>query len=75
MGCIYSNNDGYCTMSSKGNPTQGCAEGEYSEEEEGYPCEVEDDPMPANNCETYESDYCCHECGADFNADEECTCG
>ncbi len=74
MGCIYSNNEGFCTMSSEGSPTQGCAEDEYNEDAEGYPCAVEDDPIPADSCENYESDCWCRECGADFNADEECTC-
>ncbi len=73
MGCIYSGiMSGFCTMSSKDSPVQGCAMTEYDKEEEMYPCAVEDDPEP--NCEYYESDSVCHDCGADYNADEECSC-
>jgi hypothetical protein len=37
-------------------------------------CFCDDDPDPNFSCESYESDYACHECGADFNLDEECQC-
>ena len=74
MSCIYSDCNGYCSLSSKESPMQGCSKEEYSEGEDAYLCVVEDDPTPSDNCDSYESDSVCHECGADFNADEECTC-
>ena len=76
MGCIYSNFDGFCTLSSSSDPKdsqpQGC--GELDESEDMYSCNVEDDPVPSDNCESYETDSGCNECGADYNADEECEC-
>lgn len=69
MGCIYSH-AGNCSMFSEdevdGRPT-GC--------DVGGGCMVEDDPVPADNCEYYESDSTCWKCGADYNQDEDCTCG
>jgi len=73
MGCIYSNFSGFCTMSTKDIKPQGCGD-EYSENDEMYACETEDDPIPSDNCESYETDSGCSECGADYNAGEECEC-
>ena len=68
MGCIYSH-DGICEFYDKseiaGKP-MGC--------DKNGNCVVEDDPIPSNNCESYESDWSCSYCGADMNSDEACTC-
>jgi hypothetical protein len=69
MGCIYSDFNGKCTM---------CDEDDIESRPNGSDkecnCSVEDDPVPSDNCDYYESDSTCFRCGADFNADEECTC-
>jgi len=68
MGCIYSH-DGECdffNINDTENRPQGC-------DEEGN-CSVDEDPSPSDSCDMYESDSQCFNCGADFNADEECTC-
>ena len=69
MGCIYCNFDGECTLASEDCSTnpQGC--------DDNGDCMVESDPIPVDNCESYESDSMCHFCGADFNQGEDCTCG
>ncbi len=38
----------------------------------GY-CAVEDDPNPADSCDSYESDYTCYDCGVDLNV-SDCEC-
>jgi len=73
MGCIYEDRcDGMCSMSTnsdgeldKEQKQQGC-------DDEGI-CVVSDDPDPARSCDTYESDWSCHECGVDLNVNE-CEC-
>lgn len=71
MGCIYETNGfdvdaGICTLWEDGAiEIQGC-------DEKGY-CVVSEDPDPSRNCDCYESDYTCSECGADLNV-EECDC-
>lgn len=73
MGCLYEDRmEGYCTlcMDDDGEPDfeqlqQGC--------DEGGVCVVSDDPDPSENCDKYESDYTCNECGQDLNVND-CTC-
>ena len=38
-------------------------------------CCVSGDPDPGYNCDTYESDNPCQECGADLNVEECFGCG
>ena len=61
MGCIYTDNDGVCTI-------------DHDDEmmEDGYCC-FDDDPDPSDSCESYESDNMCRDCYADLNV-EDCTC-
>ena len=59
MGCIYSHFEGKCTL-------------ELEDLEDGY-CGYDCDPDPSYGCDCYESDYTCHDCGADLNV-EECNC-
>ena len=69
MGCIYCNYDGICQFFDEDEAEirpNGC--------DNNGNCLVEDDPIPSESCEQYESNWMCYECGADFNADEECTC-
>lgn len=69
MGCIYSH-DGECEFYDNDdiyNKPNGC--------DDGGLCIADDDPTPADSCDMYESDSMCTFCYADFNADEECTCG
>jgi len=40
-----------------------------------YQCAVDCDPIPSDNCDTYETDYGCPVCGADYNAGEDSECG
>lgn len=67
MGCIYENFEGECGMFDGDNSIDnlGC-------DEEGL-CICSEDPDPGYTCESYESDWCCNECGADLNI-EECSC-
>lgn len=66
MGCLYCDFDGKCQFfEDKDNKPQGC-------NDDGV-CLVDDDPDPSYGCESYESNWVCHECGADLNIDD-CTC-
>ena len=72
MGCIYENNGfdedaGRCTLCDENDPDNG-PEGS----ENGF-CVCSDDPDPSDTCQSYESDYVCHECGVDLNV-AECEC-
>ena len=70
MGCISSDFDGKCNMLDEENADSrplGCSKNGY--------CNAEDDPIPSDSCDIYESDWKCNDCYADFNADEECICG
>lgn len=73
MGCIYEDRcEGLCMLATdmdgefdKEQAQQGC-------DDEGV-CVVSDDPDPSQNCDAYESDWCCDFCGVDLNVDE-CEC-
>ena len=72
MGCIYEERSleeaGRCSLCDENDLTigpQGC-------DENGMCC-VSDDPDPADSCDSYESDYVCHDCGVDLNV-EDCQC-
>ena len=67
MGCIYHNYEEECSLFEKDHPgsPQGC-------DKDGF-CSVNEDPVPEDNCENYESDWSCRECGVDLNK-EECEC-
>ena len=72
MVCIYENNGfdedaGRCTLCDENDPDNG-PEGS----ENGF-CVCSDDPDPSDTCQSYESDYVCHECGVDLNIGE-CEC-
>lgn len=73
MACLYADKcDGVCSMATNN-------DGEYDPEQKQGGCDdkgvcvVGDDPEPSRNCENYESDWSCYECGADLN-NEECEC-
>jgi len=69
MGCIYSNFEGKCDFY----PT----EIKIGADWKGF-CVVEEDPNPANSCDSYESDCQgnCPECGEESENEEECEyCG
>ncbi len=71
MGCIYEDrslqNAGDCTLCDENDRDFG------PPGQEGGICVCSDDPDPSDSCDSYESDYVCHECGADLNV-VECTC-
>lgn len=72
MSCMYISNNlginaGKCTLWDDSIERPGC-------DSKGY-CVCEDDEDPSIVCEDYESDNQCYNCGADFNLDQECTCG
>ena len=72
MGCIFKNSNGTCSLAidywGDALPNDSI-EGAIK----GY-CSVSFSMIyPTDSCECYQSDYQCHECGADLNY-EECTC-
>ena len=72
MGCIYEDRcDGLC-MLSLNDDGEFDKESEQQGSENGI-CVVSEDPQPSDNCDAYESDYQCNECGADLNI-EDCEC-
>lgn len=73
MSCIYEcRNSGLCSISTDSDEQPIVNQMERGCDAEAV-CIVGDDPDPSMNCDGYESDNTCSECGIDLNVDD-CDC-
>lgn len=66
MGCIYEDREGICTLSIDDDCKPIKLQLMQGADEDAF-CMTSGDPVPSDNCDSYESDWSCEECGVDLN--------